>query len=181
MRCFLLPRRSSSHLNKKSLAILSKGRRGLIAVPPNLSKEYKKGGTKGRILRGTTLIHLHQINSRLLNASHPGKTYFDFSHAVPERTSLFPIYRFPAFPALCEKSEIRTFFHQHFCNMCLLYRMMRKMSSRKALINQERSAGVIQRRRSAKGIPAADLLSPPKKIPDRKIRSGAYIIDSQSP
>lgn len=161
MRCFLLPRRSSSHLNKKSLASLSKGRRGLIAVPPNLSKEYKKGGTKGRILRGTTLIHLHQINSRLLNASHPGKTYFDFSHAVPERTSLFPIYRFPAFPALCEKSEIRTFFHQHFCNMCLLYRMMRKMSSRKAIINQERRSGAIQRRRSAKGIPAADLLSPP--------------------
>lgn len=161
MRCFLWPRRSSSHLNKKSLTSLSKGRRGLIAVPPNLSKEYKKGGTKGRILRGTTLIHLHQINSRLLNASHPGKTYFDFSHAVPERTSLFPIYRFPAFPALCEKSEIRTFFHQHFCNMCLLYRMMRKMSSRKAIINQERRFEAIQRRRSAKGIPAADLLSSP--------------------
>lgn len=144
--------RSSSHLNKKSLAILSKGRRGLIAVPPNLSKEYKKDGTKGRILRGTTLIHLHQINSRLLNASHPGKTYFDFSHAVPERTSLFPIYRFPAFPALCEKSEIRTFFHQHFCNMCLLYRMMMKMSSRKAIRKQDvfsvwkpKRAGVLRR------------------------------------
>lgn len=161
LRASFYGRRSSSHLNKKSLAILSKGRRGLIAVPPNLSKEYKKGGTKGRILRGTTLIHLHQINSRLLNASHPGKTYFDFSHAVPERTSLFPICRFPAFPALCEKSEIRTFFHQHFCNMCLLYRMMRKMSSRKAIINQERRFEAIQRRRSAKGIPAADLLSPP--------------------
>ncbi len=128
---------------------------------PIYLRNTKRGGTKGRILRGTTLIHLHQINSRLLNASHPGKTYFDFSHAVPERTSLFPIYRFPAFPALCEKSEIRTFFHQHFCNMCLLYRMMRKMSSRKASINQERRSGAIQRRRSAKGIPAADLLSPP--------------------
>ena len=137
LRAAFYGRPASRHPIKKSLASLSKGRRGLIAVPPNLSKEYKKGGTKGRILRGTTLIHLHQINSRLLNASHPGKTYFDFSHAVQERTSLFPIYRFPAFPALCEKSEIRTFFHQHFCNMCLLYRMMRKMSSRKDLINQE--------------------------------------------
>lgn len=161
LRAAFYCRPASHHPIKKSLAILSKGRRGLIAVPPNLSKEYKKGGTKGRILRGTTLIHLHQINSRLLNASHPGKTYFDFSHAVQERTSLFPIYRFPAFPALCEKSEIRTFFHQHFCNMCLLYRMMRKMSSRKAIINQERSSEAIQRRRSEKGIPAADLLSPP--------------------
>lgn len=161
LRVAFYGRPASRHPIKKSLASLSKGRRGLIAVPPNLSKEYKKGGTKGRILRGTTLIHLHQINSRLLNASHPGKTYFDFSHAVPERTSLFPICRFPAFPALCEKSEIRTFFHQHFCNMCLLYRMMRKMSSRKAIINQERRSGAIQRRRSAKGIPAADLLSPP--------------------
>lgn len=181
MRFFLWPRRSSSHLNKKSLASLSKGRRGLIAVPPNLSKEYKKGGTKGRILRGTTLIHLHQINSRLLNASHPGKTYFDFSHAVPERTSLFPIYRFPAFPALCEKSEIRTFFHQHFCNMCLLYRMMRKMSSRKAIINQERrlkpSKGGVLRRGSHLLIS----FRLHRKSPDRKIRSGAYIIDSQSP
>ncbi len=161
LRASFYGRAASRHPIKKSLAILSKGRRGLIAVPPNLSKEYKKGGTKGRILRGTTLIHLHQINSRLLNASHPGKTYFDFSHAVQERTSLFPIYRFPAFPALCEKSEIRTFFHQHFCNMCLLYRMMRKMSSRKAIINQERRFEAIQRRRSAKGLPAADLLSPP--------------------
>lgn len=161
LRASFYGRPASRHPIKKSLASLSKGRRGLIAVPPNLSKEYKKGGTKGRILRGTTLIHLHQINSRLLNASHPGKTYSDFSHAVPERTSLFPIYRFPAFPALCEKSEIRTFFHQHFCNMCLLYRMMRKMSSRKDLINQERRFEAIQRRRSAKGIPAADLLSPP--------------------
>lgn len=161
LRAAFYGRPASRHPIKKSLAILSKGRRGLIAVPPNLSKEYKKGGTKGRILRGTTLIHLHQINSRLLNASHPGKTYFDFSHAVPERTSLFPIYRFPAFPALCEKSEIRTFFHQHFCNMCLLYRMMRKMSSRKAIINQERRFESIQRRRSAKGLPSADLLSPP--------------------
>ena len=154
-------RAASRHPIKKSLASLSKGRRGLIAVPPNLSKEYKKGGTKGRILRGTTLIHLHQINSRLFNASHPGKTYFDFSHAVQERTSLFPIYRFPASPALCEKSEIRTFFHQHFCNMCLLYRMMRKMSSRKDIINQERRFEAIQRRRSAKGLPSADLLSSP--------------------
>ena len=129
---------------------------------PIYLRNTKRVGTKGRILRGTTLIHLHQINSTgLLNASHPGKTYFDFSHAVPERTSLFPICRFPAFPALCEKSEIRTFFHQHFCNMCLLYRMMRKMSSRKAIVNQERSAEAIQRRRFAKGLPAADLLSPP--------------------
>ena len=158
----------SVSLNKKSLASLSKGRRGLIAVPPNLSKEYKKGGTKGRILRGTTLIHLHQINSRLFNASHPGKTYFDFSHAVQERTSLFPIYRFPASPALCEKSEIRTFFHQHFCNMCLLYRMMRQMSSHIASRKQ-------------------DLALKPSKVhfhkrtPDRKIQSGGCIIDSQSP
>lgn len=152
LRAAFYGRPAARHPIKKSLAILSKGRRGLIAVPPNLSKEYKKGGTKGRILRGTTLIHLHQINSRLLNASHPGKTYFDFSHAVPERTSLFPICRFPAFPALCEKSEIRTFFHQHFCNMCLLYRMMRKMSSRKAIRKQDdfsvwkpKRAGVLRR------------------------------------
>lgn len=154
-------RPASRHSIKKSLASLSKGRRGLIAVPPNLSKEYKKGGTKGRILRGTTLIHLHQINSRLFNASHPGKTYFDFSHAVQERTSLFPIYRFPAFPALCEKSEIRTFFHQHFCNMCILYRMMRKMSSFKAIINEERGFEAIQRRAFCEGDPAADRLSFP--------------------
>lgn len=135
---------------------------------PIYLRNTKRGGTKGRILRGTTLIHLHQINSRLFNASHPDRTYFDFSHAVQERTSLFPIYRFPAFPALCEKSEIRTFFHQHFYNMCLLYRMMRQMSSRVASRNRD---------------PA---LKPSKvhfhkRTPDRRIQSGGCIIDSQSP
>ena len=91
-----------------------KGRRDSSRYHPVylMKKKQKKAATKGRIFRGTTL--LHQINSQPLNVSHSGNAYCYFSKAVRERTSTSCPHRFS--PSIGSLRRVRkfTFFRQHF-------------------------------------------------------------------
>ena len=103
---------ASVKVSGKIVGEISQGLLLLVGIEENDEKEIKKAAPKGRIFRGTTL--LHQINSQPLNVSHSGNAYCYFSKAVRERTSTSCPHRFS--PSIGSLRRVRkfTFFRQHF-------------------------------------------------------------------
>lgn len=125
MRCFLWPRRSSSHLNKKSLASLSKGDGDSSRYHPIYLRNTKRVVPRdGFSVVPPSFIFIRSTLGSLTQATPARPT----SISVMQFRKELPYFLFTGSQHSRLSVKIRNtyFFHQHFCNMCLLYRMMRK-------------------------------------------------------